>query len=183
MDLLVIQTGGTIDKDYPKTTRGYAFEIDEPAAARILARVNPACAYRVVTAARKDSLELTDDDRREILRACAEAPELRIVVTHGTDTMIETARALASVEGKVIVLTGAMRPERFSNSDAAFNLGVAVGAVQALAPGVYVAMHGGVHRWDRAARDADGRFVEAGPDPAQPPDAQRTGSGAGASIA
>jgi L-asparaginase len=160
MTLLFLQTGGTIDKDYPRTTRGYAFEIAEPAAQRVLDRANPAFTYRIVTAAKKDSLELTADDRARIREACLSAPEARIVITHGTDTMIETAKALSDVEGKVIVLTGAMRPERFSNSDAAFNVGLAVGAAQSRPPGIYVAMHGEVHRWDAVVRDADGRFVE-----------------------
>jgi L-asparaginase len=167
--LLILQAGGTIDKDYPRTTGGYAFEIGEPAARRVLEAANPAFDCRTVSVVRKDSLELTAEDRRALRDACTSAAERRIVVTHGTDTMIETARALAGVPGKVIVLTGAMRPERFANSDAAFNLGLAVGAAQTLPPGVYVAMHGRVHHWDRVARTADGQFVEAGPVPSAAP--------------
>jgi L-asparaginase len=159
MTLLFLQTGGTIDKDCPRTTRGYAFEIGEPASHRVLARVNPAFDYTIVAVARKDSLELTGEDRQRIREACVSAQADRIVITHGTDTMIDTAKTLSGIEGKVIVLTGAMRPERFSNSDAAFNLGLAVGAAQSLPPGVYVAMHGQVHRWDAVGRSADGQFV------------------------
>ncbi len=163
MDLLFLQTGGTIDKDYPRTRGGWAFEIGEAAVSRILERANPAFHFEVVSVVRKDSLELTDDDRRAIRDACATTPATRIVITHGTDTIIETAAALSDIAGKVIVLTGAMRPERFSNSDAAFNVGVAVGAAQALAPGVYVAMHGQVHRWNEVTRTEQGQFVKVNP--------------------
>jgi L-asparaginase len=159
MDLLFVQTGGTIDKDYPRTRGGGAFEITDPAVARILECGNPAFQFEVVSVARKDSLDLTDDDRRSIRDVCAAATATRIVVTHGTDTMIETAEVLAGIAGKVIVLTGAMRPERFSNSDAAFNVGVAIGAAQSLAAGVYVAMHGQVHRWEEVTRNSSGQFV------------------------
>jgi L-asparaginase len=159
MTLLFLQTGGTIDKDYPRTRRGHAFEIADPAVQRVLDRVHPAFDYSITTVAKKDSLELTDEDRQRIHQACVSAPADRIVITHGTDTMIDTARALAGIAGKVIVLTGAMRPERFSNSDAAFNVGLAVGAAQSLPPGVYVAMHGGVHPWDAVGRSSDGQFV------------------------
>jgi L-asparaginase len=159
--LLFLQTGGTIDKDYPRTARGYAFEIGDAAATRILERANPAFDYDVATISRKDSLDLTAEDRQAIRAACLSAAVTRIVVTHGTDSIIDTARTLADVEGKVIVLVGAMRPERFSNSDAAFNVGVAVGAVQLLPPGVYVAMHGGVHDWRHVARNEAGQFVIA----------------------
>ena len=159
MTILMIQTGGTIDKDYPRTMRGHGFEISEPAAQRIIERVNPAFEYEIVTVAKKDSLELTDDDRARLRTACLSASADRIVITHGTDTMIQTATSLSDVKDKVIVITGAMRPERFSNSDASFNLGVAIGAAQALPNGVYVAMHGGVHRWDAAGRNATGQFI------------------------
>jgi L-asparaginase len=158
MDLLFVQTGGTIDKDYPRTRGGYAFEIADPAVERILQQVHPSFEYRVVSVARKDGLDLTNDDLCAIRDTCVAAEAMRIVITHGTDTLHETAQALSDVDGKVIVLTGAMRPERFSDSDASFNVGVAIGAVQALPPGVYVAMHGQVLRWDEVgptAPDAD----------------------------
>lgn len=163
MDLLFVQTGGTIDKDYPKTRGGWAFEIGDAAVSRILARANPAFRFEIVPVATKDSLELTDEDRRAIREACATTSAMRIVITHGTDTMINTAAALGDIPGKVIVLTGAMRPERFSNSDASFNVGVAVGAVQSLPAGVYVAMHGQVHRWNEVTRNEEGQFVARKP--------------------
>ena len=163
MDLLFLQTGGTIDKDYPRTRGGYAFEISDPAVERILERVNPSLAYRIDSIAKKDSLELTGDDRRAVRQACQSSDATRIVVTHGTDTMVETAAALCGIEGKVIVVTGAMRPERFSNSDAAFNVGLAVGAALSLQPGVYIAMHGRVLPWDNVTRNAAGQFVAKSP--------------------
>jgi L-asparaginase len=164
MPLLFVQTGGTIDKDYPRTRGGYAFEIADPAVQRILELVNPSFEYRVVSVVRKDSLELTEEDRGAIREACRADDATRIVITHGTDTMIDTARALGEIAGKVIVLTGAMRPERFSNSDAPFNIGVAVGAAQTLPPGVYVAMHGQVHPWTEVRRTEAGQFVKRGPE-------------------
>jgi L-asparaginase len=167
MNLLFLQAGGTIDKDYPRTRGGYAFEIGDPAVERVLERANPSFGRRVVSIARKDSLELTAEDRLAMRDACLAADETHIVVTHGTDTMIETAAALSGVEGKVIVITGAMRPERFSNSDAAFNVGLAVGAAQSLPPGVYLAMHGRVFRSGEVTRNQAGQFVETGPPDAE----------------
>ena len=125
----------------------------------MLERVGPAFEYEEVPVLRKDSLELTAEDRQRIRDACRASGAERIVVTHGTDSMIESALVLATLTGKVIVLTGAMRPERFSDSDTTFNLGVAVGAVQTLRPGVYLAMHGRVYPWDAVRRNAAGQFV------------------------
>ena len=101
-----------------------------------------------------DSLEMTDDDRAMIVQNCRMAEEDRIVVTHGTDTMPETAKALgaARIEGKTIVLTGAMIPYAFGSSDGLFNLGSALSFVQTLPPGVYVAMNGMVFSWDNVKK-------------------------------
>ncbi|MGV2338964.1 MAG UNVERIFIED_CONTAM: asparaginase domain-containing protein [Planctomycetaceae bacterium] len=99
--------------------------------------------YRIQSVLRKDSLDMTDADRLLLLDAVRDAPETHIVITHGTDTMIETARLLLQVTGKKIVLTGAMQPANFRNSDAIFNVGMAIGVVQALqADGVWLAMSG-----------------------------------------
>jgi L-asparaginase len=160
MRILFIQTGGTIDKDYPRTTKGYSFEITEPAVRRILERINPTFEYRIIPLLQKDSLDLTEDDRQRIVQECQKRAEDRIIITHGTDTMIETAKALRSLKGKHIVLTGAMRPEKFSDSDAPFNIGLAVGAVSTLPCGVYIAMHGKVHPFDVCTRNpSTGQFV------------------------
>jgi L-asparaginase len=161
MKILFIQTGGTIDKDYPRLTKGYAFEITEPAVRRILGKIQPVFENEISTLMQKDSLDITDEDRAKLLTACRNADEEKIIITHGTDTMIETARYLAVIKDKVIILTGAMRPERFSDSDADFNIGVAVGAVQTLSNGIYVVMNGMVYPADKVKRDLNtGRFVD-----------------------
>ena len=154
MRITFVQTGGTIDKDYPRATGGYAFEFGEPATARLLARWAPTFAFDVRTACQKDSSELTDADREQLVDLLRADPSRDFVVTHGTDTLLETARFLEDrLEGYRVVLTGAMRPERFQDSDAALNVGCAVGALQALGPGVYVAMHGVVGRPDELRRN------------------------------
>ncbi|MFM5916791.1 MAG: asparaginase domain-containing protein, partial [Novosphingobium sp.] len=114
-----------------------------------------------VEVCRKDSLELTDEDRAAIARHAAEAPETRIVVNHGTDTMTETAKVLAAaVPGKTIVLTGALSPARFAETDAPFNLGMAFAAAQVAAPGVYIAMSGEVFDGLKVRKDREaGKFV------------------------
>lgn len=143
MEIIFIQTGGTIDKDYPHTTKGWAFEFGEPASKRILEKLNPSFQYKIHTAFQKDSLEITREDRMALADLIQNQSCSRIIVTHGTDTMMETAKHLdGEIKDKVIIITGAMRPEQFSNSDAPVNLGTAIGAVQTLANGVYIAMHG-----------------------------------------
>ena len=159
MSILFVQTGGTIDKNYPRSTGGCAFQFGEPATIRLLDRLQPSFPYKVVTAWQKDSLAVTDQDREELAQLIEKAgiEYSRVVITHGTDTMIDTAKYLASkkqLERQTIVLTGAMRPERFSNSDAPLNLGAAIAAVQ-LAPAgsVLVTMHGVVRNSEEASRD------------------------------
>ncbi len=155
MKITFIQTGGTIDKDYPRSTKGYAFEISEPAVTRILEKLNPSFEFEVITALKKDSLDITEEDLQSLLKTCGDIEGDKIIITHGTDTMLETARFLSSIKTKCIVITGAMRPERFSNSDAAINIGVAIGAVNALDHGVYIAMHGQAIPWKECIRDMD----------------------------
>lgn len=162
MKLLFLQTGGTIDKDYPSgdDNHGYGFEITTPAYERILQRVNPSFEYETKMVLQKDSLDITDDDRIAILQACKDSDASKIVITHGTDTMIKTAELLAQLTDKTIVLTGAMLPELFKNSDADFNLGSAVGAATILEPGVYLTMSGCVFKWDEVTfNDATSQFV------------------------
>jgi L-asparaginase len=144
MKVLIIQTGGTIDKDYPEKNKGYAFEIDEPAAARILENAEAGFDYEIHSLLKKDSLDITDKDRAIIKAVCEQADLSKIIITHGSDTMAQTARFIGDIPGKTIVLTGAYRPERFTNSDAAFNLGVALGAINILKEGTFVAMNGKV---------------------------------------
>lgn len=154
MKILFIQTGGTIDKDYPKSSGGYAFEFGEPATQRMLDRLNPSFEYEIITAFQKDSLEITEDDRKQLLSLIKSREERKIIITHGTDTLIETARFLDGRFPQVcIVLTGSMRPERFSNSDAPINLGMALATVQSQAEGIYICMHGKVKLAAEIQRD------------------------------
>ena len=125
-----------------------------------MAKVNPTFEFEVMKVAQKDSTELTPEDREMLLKACRETDAEKILVTHGTDTMVETASSLQNIQGKVIVITGAMRPEKFSDSDADFNVGVAIGALNVLKEGVYIAMNGQVIAWNRCGRNLEtGQFI------------------------
>lgn len=159
--IALLTTGGTIDKIYFDALSDY--QVGETVVARLLELGLVARPFRVEEVARKDSLELTEADRAAIRERVIAAPERHLIITHGTDTMTETARALADVAGKVIVLVGALAPARFGESDASFNLGMAFAAVQMAAPGVYIAMSGSVFAADRVVKDrAKGAFVEIG---------------------
>ena len=140
--LHVIATGGTIDKIYFDAMSEY--EVGEPQVVEIFREAQVAFEVTVESVLRKDSLEMTDADRNLIRERALATPAERILITHGTDTMIATARALVGIAGKTIVLTGSMQPARFRSTDAVFNIGTAVGAVQSLPPGVYLAMNGRV---------------------------------------
>lgn len=143
-ELLIVTTGGTIDKVYFDDKSD--FQVGEPQIGRILEELGVAFRFRVIPIIRKDSLHIDDADR-ELLRATIAAqPARHVLITHGTDTMVETARALESLVDRTIVLTGALNPARFRGSDAEFNIGTAVGAVQSLSTGVYIAMNGRI--WD-----------------------------------
>jgi len=162
MDILVIQTGGTIDKDYPPQGLSYDFVINQPAAERIFTKVNPSFGHRTIELLKKDSSDLTHEDRLLIRQTCEKSEEKYIIITHGTDTITDTAQAIDIIEDKIIVLTGSMRPQRFGNTDADFNLGTAIGALSALQPGVYIAMSGRVLPWRRLHKDYDhSQFIES----------------------
>ena len=153
--LTIVTTGGTIDKVYFDDKSDY--QIGDPQIGRMLDELGVAFRFDVIPILRKDSLHVTQEDRALIRSTIEAQPHRHVLVTHGTDTMVDTARVLADIPGKVIVLTGALNPARFQGSDAVFNIGCAVGAVQTLADGVYIAMNGRV--WDPAAvrknRDAN----------------------------
>jgi L-asparaginase len=157
--ILILTTGGTIDKNYFDALSEY--QIVDSGIPALLQEARVALAYRIEEVCRKDSLELTVADRANIARRAAEASESRIVITHGTDTMTETARVLAAeVPGKTIVLTGALSPARFAETDAGFNLGMAFATAQVAPPGVYIAMSGQVFDGLKVRKDRDaGRFV------------------------
>lgn len=159
--ILILTTGGTIDKAYFDALSEY--QIADSAIGELLKEARVACPFRVVELMRKDSLELTEEDRALIAATVRAAPESRVVVTHGTDTMTDTAKVLAGVEGRTMVLTGALAPARFAQSDAAFNLGMAFAAAQTCPEGVWIAMSGQVFDGLKVRKDrAAGRFVATG---------------------
>ncbi len=140
MQIEIITTGGTIDKVYFDAKGGY--EVGPPMVEQILSRARASVPITVTQLLRKDSLEMTEEDRAAISDAVSRSNFKQIIVTHGTDTMVATAHALASGFDKTVVLTGALEPGRFTDSDAPFNLGMAVAAVQTLPPGVYIVANG-----------------------------------------
>jgi len=140
--LLIITTGGPIDKIYFDDKSDY--QVGEPQISQILHAMHVAFEFEVSALMRKDSLHISHEDRKLIRAAIAASRASHVLITHGTDTMVETAVELMGLEGKTIVLTGALNPARFRDSDAIFNIGCAVGAVQCLPPGVYIAMNGKV---------------------------------------
>ncbi|MCP4542254.1 MAG: asparaginase [Chloroflexi bacterium] len=157
MKIKLFSVGGTIDKVYFDKLSQY--QIGGPSIRDIFANLPLNIEYEITALIRKDSLDMTDQDRVLLRDAVDNDPYDRILITHGTDTMVETAKELLGIEGKVIVITGAMEPAGFKTSDAVFNVGCAVGAVQCLEPGVYIAMNGRIYdprevRKNRAA----GRF-------------------------
>ena len=150
----IFVTGGTFDKEYNELTGELFFKDthtrDMLSLGRCLLPVD------VETLMMIDSLQMTAADRQLILERCRAAAEQRIVITHGTDTMEQTAAVLGEhISGKTIVLTGAMVPYKFGSSDGMFNLGTALAFVQALAPGVYVAMNGQCFPWDSVRKDRE----------------------------
>jgi len=158
--LTIVTTGGTIDKIYfdDKST----FQIGAPQIGEILEALGVAFTFEVIPVLRKDSLHIDAADRALVREAIARQPHRHVLVTHGTDTMVETARALAGIADKVIVLTGALNPALFKGSDAVFNIGCAVGAVQTLSDGIYIAMNGRVWNPERVRKNVDAnRFEEA----------------------
>mmetsp|Transcript_35316 Transcript_35316/g.59957 ORF Transcript_35316/g.59957 Transcript_35316/m.59957 type:complete len:182 (+) Transcript_35316:60-605(+) len=171
----IITMGGTIDKDYPCLTSGYAFEFgDESAATRILnAHPNLGVSFTSTSICKKDSLEITGDERlllyREICKVLKEVSpssnHARIVVTHGTDTMVETAQYIQKHLGDhcaSIAFTGATKPERFIDSDASFNVGMAVGATSICSPGsVVICMNGNIVPAESCVREEEsGLFIQ-----------------------
>jgi L-asparaginase len=159
-DLRVLVAGGTIDKTYDAVAGTLEFKRTHVLAMLHQARV-PLRDDRVETVLLKDSLDMVEADREAVRVACARAPESRLVITHGTDTMIATARHLASARlDKTIVLTGAMVPFTFSQSDGLFNLGGAVLAAQCLPPGVYVAMNGEAFPWQAVRKNRERGIFE-----------------------
>lgn len=140
MKIRIFTSGGSIDKHY--STKESGFIVGEPQVGVILREANASIQYEIESLIRKDSLELSNEDRRMIADKVRAAQERHILITHGTDTMIATALTLLDIPGKVIVLTGAIQPAAFKQSDAAFNIGCAIMALQTSPEGVYLAMNG-----------------------------------------
>src|SRR5262249_21349001 len=157
MAIRIFVTGGTFDKEYNELTGALAFKDTHLPEMLRLGRCRLDVSVRMLMMI--DSLEMTDADRAVIVEQCRQTSEARILITHGTDTMIETAAALASAlpppPAKTIVLTGAMIPYAFGSSDGLFNLGSALSFVQVLPPGVYIAMNGRCFDWDRVRKNRD----------------------------
>lgn len=154
----IFTVGGTIDKIYFDAKSTY--EVGPPNIPEILDSLHLNLSFAVESLMRKDSLEMTDADRETVLDAVRNATEQRIVITHGTDTMVDTARVLSVVADKTIVLTGSLTPALFKNSDAMFNIGAALTAVQTMPAGVYIAMNGQIFRHDAVRKDREAnRFV------------------------
>ena len=136
----ILTTGGTIDKVYFDAQS--EFEVGEPQVAEILSEANVSIPYSIVSVIRKDSLDMTEFDREVLFKKVKSDESERIVITHGTDTMIQSASFLREIKNKTIVFTGSMQPARLKSSDAAFNVACAITAAQILNHGVYIAMNG-----------------------------------------
>lgn len=165
MKFKIFAVGGTIDKIY--FDRKDTYHVGEPTVSGILEESGAVFDYEVESLIKKDSLEMTLEDRRQLAERISKDSCSRVLVTHGTDTMVETARLLKDEvkgKGKTIVLTGAMLPARFKVSDAAFNVGFAMAALQLLGKGVYIAMNGQIFDPDKVVKNiVQGRFEEKGP--------------------
>ena len=154
----ILTTGGTIDKIYFDAKSTY--EVGSPNIEMVLSELPLSIEYSISSVLRKDSLEITDVDRKVIVQEVRNTEENLIIITHGTDTMVETAKALQNIEGKTIILTGALEPALFKTSDAMFNIGCAIAAVQVLPAGSYITMNGRVFESDNVIKDLDvSRFI------------------------
>lgn len=159
MKIVFYTAGGTIDKIYFDAKSKY--EVGESILGEILREGNVTFRYESKIIMQKDSLDLTDGDRDRIRKVIDAEKNRHIILTHGTDTMVKTARHLEGISGKVVVLTGSMAPARFRSSDAPFNIACAIGAVQTLPEGIYIAMNGRIFRPDNVVKDVEkGIFKE-----------------------
>jgi len=159
MKIKIISAGGTIDKVYFDRLSDY--KVGEPMIKEMLKEANFSLDIGFRSIFKKDSLDFTDQDRELIKKTADDDNCRRILITHGTDTMIETARALQDIKGKVIVLTGSMQPANFKFSDAPYNIACALMAVQLLNPGVYIVMNGKVFDPNNVKKDRKSNtFVE-----------------------
>ncbi len=158
MKIKIITTGGTIDKVYFDARSEYA--VGQQQITSILEQSNVHAPVEVEQLFQKDSLDVTEEDRTLVVEKTRNDPCSHILITHGTDTMVETARALECIPHKIIVLAGSLSPARFKGTDAEFNIGFALGALQALSPGVYIAMNGRIFPSDNVRKNGEERRFE-----------------------
>ena len=161
MEIKIFCTGGTFDKVYYDALSDY--QIGDPQVTWILQQANVSFSYQIESVLRKDSLDITAQDRAQIVEHVAKESAKKIIITHGTDTMVDTAQALQSISDKTIVLVGAMQPARFRDSDAIFNIGFAAAAVQLLPPSVYIAMNGRMFPADEVQKNRTAGAFESKP--------------------
>lgn len=154
--VLFIQTGGSIDKRYPVKPGSYGFEIEGPASFQILKKFEPSIHHSQAIVLKKDSLDITDEDRKKIYGEIVHAPQKHIVITHGSDTAKKTAEYIAkripedpAMADRIVVITCSLLPYSDKNSDAEFNLGATIGALEFLKPGVYICLYGRIHPWEQ----------------------------------
>lgn len=158
MKIKFYATGGTIDKVYFDAKSEY--QVGVPQVEEILKDSNVAFDFEVESILQKDSLEMTDEDRQTVRQIIEKENCQKIVITHGTDTMVETAKALIGIPNKTIVFTGAMEPARSRYTDATFNVGCAIGAVQTLSSGVFIAMNGVVYEANKVVKNYEAKRFE-----------------------
>jgi len=158
MHIKIFATGGTIDKVYFDAMSTY--QVGPPNISAVFEELKLGFSYSIESLMKKDSLDITEEDRAKIHRAVEKDSADKILITHGTDTMVATARSLADIPAKTIVLTGALKPALFKTTDAVFNIGCAVSAVQTLAPGVYIAMNGCIFKHDQVRKNIEEGIFE-----------------------
>ena len=157
MNIAVLTTGGTFDKIYFDANSEYS--IGEPCISSILDEGNVTSEFRIKSILKKDSLDIKQEERELIKKSVIECEEERIIIIHGTDTMVETAKFLEEIKDKTIVLTGSMQPARFKKTDAIFNSGFAFAAALSLENGIYIAMNGRIFNSNNVRKNIDlGRF-------------------------
>ncbi len=158
-DILILTTGGTIDKVYFDAKSSY--EVGSSIVGNLLEQAGVKHPYTIIELLQKDSLELNDKDREQIRQEILSHPNKRVLITHGTDTMTQTASMLENIPDKVIVLTGSLAPARFAMTDAMFNIGMAMATVQSKVSGVYIVMNGTVFKADHVHKDRQqNAFIE-----------------------
>ena len=157
MNIAILTTGGTFDKIYFDANSEYS--IGEPCISSILDEGNVTSEFRIKSILKKDSLDINQKERELIKKSVIECEEEKIIIIHGTDTMVETAKFLEGIKDKTIVLTGSMQPARFKKTDAIFNSGFAFAAALSLEDGVYIAMNGKIFNSSNVRKNIDlGRF-------------------------